>query len=229
MDINCEKIVEKYLLIQNPLYAFNFPISVLCAIILFGCAKAFKWSDNSYVNQILIPILGLLLTMVLIDIISKMMISNEEKSKLVILCKQWMHDPKIKNNLKINKTINMDTIANYKLENFSNDDNIIKKKFIENINKYNESNNINLNNKQNIVESPISEIPNINPSPLEYSPNGEACIENSNCCNLCSGQNKNPCNIVAPIPGPQWMPESAEYVQNKLVNNDYTPSKCQIK
>ena len=65
MELNCKEIVERYLLNQNPLYAFSFPIAILVAIIFFGVAKAYKWSDNSYVNQLLIPILALLLTMVL--------------------------------------------------------------------------------------------------------------------------------------------------------------------
>lgn len=229
MDINCNEIVEKYLLIQNPLYAFSFPISILFAIIIFGVAKAYKWSTNSYINQILIPILAFLLSMVIIDIISKIMISKNEKSKLIMLCKQWMHDPNVKNNVV--KDINMDIVANYKVENFSNDNNELKQKLINKI-KQVENNtvndNLNLNTLQNNVENPIAEIHNISPFPLNAKPNGNICIENSNCCNLCSGTNDNPCNVITPIPGPQWMPESAEAVQNRLVNNNYTTSKCPI-
>ena len=62
MDINCEQVAEKYLLNQNPLYAFSFPLSILIAIIVFGISKAYELSDNSYINQILVPILALLLT-----------------------------------------------------------------------------------------------------------------------------------------------------------------------
>ena len=93
-----------------------------------------------------------------------------------------------------------------------------------------------MNNKQNNqqsnnvgVESLLDEIPNMSPFPLESHPNGNMCIQNSNNCNLCSGSNQNPDNLVAPIPGPQWMPQSAEYVQNRLVNNNYSASVCPIK
>lgn len=227
MDLNCEKIVEKYLLIQNPLYSFNFPISILLAIILFGVAKAYKWSDNSYVNQILIPILGFLLSMVIIDAISRMMISKEEMSKLLMLCKQWQHDPKVKGHPEEIKKINMDIISNYKIENFSNETEELKKKLINKIND--EKKNIEPKLNSNSVEIPLAQIPNINPSPLNAKPDGNICIENSDCCNLCSGTNENPCNIIAPIPGPQWMPQSAEAVQNRLVNNDYTMARCPIK
>lgn len=226
MEINCDKIVEKYLLIQNPLYSFSFPISILVSIIVFGIAKAYKWSNNSYINQILIPILALLLTMVLLDIISRMMISKDEKIKLTQLCKQWMHDPSSK---KLNKLIDMNEISKYKVENFTGDN--IKENEFEHKNgdkneHKKEHNKEFFYQEKNDVESPIAEIPHLSPFPLSYKKNGELCIEDSNGCNLCSGSGKNPYNLVAPIPGPQWLPQSAEAVQNRLVNNDYTKSKC---
>jgi len=124
MEINCEKIVEEYLLNKNPLYTFSFPLALLIAIIMFGIAKARKWSENSYINQILIPILAFLGTMVLIDIISRAMISGEEKDILIKKCKIWMHDPDVKNNPMLNKMIDMNSVINYNedayIENFTN-------------------------------------------------------------------------------------------------------------
>jgi len=46
------------------------------------------------------------------------------------------------------------------------------------------------------------------------------------CVPLCSGYSKNPCNIVAPIPGPQWQVQNAATVQRRLKEQDYTPSRC---
>jgi hypothetical protein len=60
MNINCEKIVESFLLNKNPLYVFNFPISLIISIIVFGFATTNKWSNNSYILQILIPIVVLI-------------------------------------------------------------------------------------------------------------------------------------------------------------------------
>ncbi len=229
MDINCEKIVEKYLLIQNPLYAFSFPISILVAIIVFGIAKAYKWSNNSYVNQILIPIVALLVSMVLLDLISRMMISREDKIKLSHLCKIWMHDPVVKGNRKMIQNMDMNMIANYRVENFTAD---VPNKVV-NTSRPEVSRELTRQIKSNIdnnnVEPVIDEIPRVSPFPLENKPNGMMCIQNSNGCNLCSGSGQNPDNIVAPIPGPQWMPQSAESVQNRLMNNMYTPSTCPIK
>jgi hypothetical protein len=241
MDFNCEKIVENYLLNKNPLYTFRFPISILVAIVFFGLSKAYNWSDNSYINQILIPVLTFFLTMVLLDFISRMMISKNEKDKLVKVCKLWMHDPSVKNHPILSKMVDMDAVSQYKpkiesftnikkVENFTINDNIynfdlkmdnnesireeIKNKVLE------ERKNISVEN----VENPISEIPNISPSPLEFKKENSLCIEPSGPYNLCSGSNSNPYNLVAPIPGPQWLPQSAETVQNLLKNNDYSKS-----
>ena len=64
MEIDCDAIVERYLLIKNPIYTFSFPISILLAIIVFGIMKAYNYSDNTYINQILIPFTTLLVSMV---------------------------------------------------------------------------------------------------------------------------------------------------------------------
>lgn len=205
MNISCEQIVEKYLLRQNPLYAFNFPISLLIAIIIFGISKAFEWSSNSYVIQILIPILAFLLSMVAIDLLSKVMINKTTYNNMLNTCKLWSTDKK--NNFEHFKNEYIENNEN----NEDNEEFINSHKIVENI---------------NIVENPIESISNLKPYPIEsINENNAKCIENSNCCNLCSGTN-NPCKIIAPIPGPQWMPQTAETVQNNLKNQIYTPGKC---
>lgn len=210
MELNCEQIVESYLLNKNPLYAFRFPLSILISIIVFGISKAYKWSENSYINQILIPILSFLLSMVLLDIISRFMISHNETVELLQLCKLWMYDSPIPsvenfgiqdNNYSFNMEDNKEELKNKILEER-------KKIYIEN------------------VENPISKISNMSPYPLEYNKEKGMCIEKSGSCNLCSGSNSNPSNLIAPIPGPQWLPQTAETVQNRLKNNEYTEGRC---
>ena len=34
-------------------------------------------------------------------------------------------------------------------------------------------------------------------------------MPNDPCQSLCSGSGQIPCNVVAPVPGPQWQPQSA--------------------
>ncbi len=225
MNINCETIIEKYLLNQNPLYAFSFPLALLVAIIIFGISKAYKWSENSYINQILIPILAFLLTMVVIDVISRMMIKKEEKMRLVELCKTLLSNGS-KDHPLLNKIMNNVKEKSY-IESFTIQDNQIHNNLISDKKEANK--NIVVNSSKNMPIDPICEIPNISPYPLNANSNGNSCIQNSNCCSLCSPTNDNPCNIIAPIPGPQWLPSNAETVQNNLKNNIYTPSKCIIK
>lgn len=209
MNINCKEVAERHLLNQNPLYTLSFPLSLLIAIIIFGMAKAYNWSSNSYINQILIPILSFLIVMVILDVISRCMISNDERNKIISECKSWGK--------------NSPPPSNYPIENFStmmNSEDILNEKV---------DNKLEVKKENYNVTFPISEIPNIFPSPLESKPTGDKCLQNSNCCSLCSGSDSNPCNIIAPIPGPQWIPQSAKAVQERLVKNDYTKAVCNFK
>ena len=74
---------------------------------------------------------------------------------------------------------------------------------------------------------------NMEYQPVQQGPNqdspGSMCLLGTNeCTPLCSGDTTNPCNIVAPIPGPNWQVQSAESVQNRLSKGLYTPSKCPL-
>ena len=234
MEFNCKEIVERYLLNQNPLYAFSFPIAILVAIIVFGISKAYTWSDNSYINQILIPILSLLLTMVFIDIISRLMISIEQKNKLLELCKLWMHDPSVKNNPILSKMIDMDLVAVYDgniKEKFTiqdnNIDNLSKNNEVEfekiSKNLYDTQENVHIEN----VNFSISEMKNIHPYPIDFNNIIESSVEGvTNKLSIISEPGINLNGIVAPIPGPQWLPQSAESIQNRLKDDQYTPEKC---
>lgn len=202
MNINCKELAERYLLNQNPLYTLSFPISILFAIVIFGMAKAFKWSSNSYINQILIPILSLLLMMVILDIISRTMISPMERNNLIHQCRSSKSKP---------------------IENFSS---LI---LPEEMPQYKKDAIIEAREAVYSIDGPISPLSNIIPYPLESKPLGEMCIQNSNCCGLCSGSGSNPCNLIAPIPGPQWLPQSAKTVQERMAKNEYTAPVCNFK
>jgi hypothetical protein len=249
--MNCEKIVESFLLNKNPLYIFSFPISLIISIIVFGFATNNKWSSNSYILQILIPIVVLLLSMVSLDMISRMMISFDEKDRLMKLCNLWMHNPNVRNNPILNNIQNADmdliSLYNGKIEGFENNgnvqgdptlmvnplaekDNSIKGNEI----KDNMTNGF-INDQNKLIEEIDSigandEKSSLTPAPIDYESNQSSmCIEKSNSCSLCSGSNSNPSNLVAPVPGPQWIPQTAEYVQQRLKNNDYTKAKCTMK
>jgi hypothetical protein len=245
MEIDCHSLVERYLLLKNPLYTFNFPIAILVAIIVFGYSKAYKFSDNSYINQILIPIVALLLCMVFLDMISRAMISESDKERLSKLCGSWLNDPKNKNRLLKENSINMAEIEEYDghIESFVSNDNensqedISQKKAI-----YASSNKITFEDKEifdkvktkfimnnNIKNNVLGINPKFVKKPIIPQPSNEIeCVGNdqSNECHLCSGMEMNPNNLVAPIAGPTWLPQSAESVQNRLKNGNYTAGKC---
>jgi hypothetical protein len=249
--MHCEKIVESFLLNKNPLYIFSFPISLIISIIVFGIATNNKWSSNSYILQILIPILVLLLSMVCLDMISRMMISESEKDRLMKLCNLWMHNPNVKNNPILNNIqradIDLISLYNGKIEGFENNGNVQRDPTLmvnplaekDKSNKGNEikddMNNVFINTQNKLIEeidtiAANDEASSLNPSQIDYEPNQSSiCIEKSNSCSLCSGSGSNPSNIVAPIPGPQWMPQTSEHVQQRLKNNDYTKATCSMK
>ena len=52
------------------------------------------------------------------------------------------------------------------------------------------------------------------------------CLLGNGCGVLCSGTGVNNCNVVAPVPGPQWQPQSARTVQRRLNNGQYVPRVC---
>jgi hypothetical protein len=249
--MNCEKIVESFLLNKNPLYIFSFPISLIISIIVFGFATNNKWSSNSYILQILIPIVVLLLSMVSLDMISRMMISSDEKDRLMKLCNLWMHNPNVRNNPILNNIQNADldliSLYNGKIEGFENNGNVQGDPTLR-VNPLAEKDNsikgneikdnttkVFINTQNKLIEEIDSigandEKSSLTPSPIDYESNQSSmCIEKSNSCSLCSGSNSNPSNVVAPVPGPQWIPQTAEYVQQRLKNNDYTKAKCTMK
>jgi len=86
MNSNCKEIAQKQILNKNPFYAFNLPIALLVAIIVFGLVTNNKLFKNSYIVQIIIPVLTFLLTIVIIEIVSRNMISKEDKKNIILAC-----------------------------------------------------------------------------------------------------------------------------------------------
>ena len=236
MDLNCKDIAEKHILNKNPIYAFNFPISLLFAIFVFGMICSNKISKNSYIIQIVIPILAFLLSMVIIDMISRNMISHEEQQKIIEECS--IINKKYNMPFTDNQTESLNPekfVNNHLLEEES--DEIHNETHNEpqyNMNEdsvQNSSEDIDSENVHHIVpsnEMPSDDFTSLQPYPIEFKDMKQSvCEEPSNNGNLCSGsQNSNPDNLVTATPGPQWMPQTAEAVQNRLKNNDYTKARC---
>ncbi len=269
MDFCSEKMIENYLLYKNPLYAFRFPIALLFGIFFYGYMEMKKWSTNSYINQLLIPIASILVVMVLLDMIARMMISKEEKKRLMLLCKMFKNRPIMKM-MKNMSHMDLSMIENYQgeleIEGFENEsDSMDESKESKEMpdtteqkdDKKQKDEEKEKENKETFANHVMSNSSTVRPqigAPMGYFENQEfvdfsnnalayhvepqhlnskpvmnsKCIQNSDCCNLCSGMGDNPCNIVAPVPGPQWLPQTAAAKQNELKNNQYSSSLCPI-
>jgi hypothetical protein len=264
MDLCSEKVVEKYLLYKNPLYAFRFPIALLVGIFLFGYFEMKKVSDNSYINQILIPIASILFVMVIIDMVCRTMISSSEKDRLMKLCKLFKAHPLMKG-----KAMDMNVIDKYdgKLDGYVQQENsqvhpqleiqelnLKKIKMIPDMSRpipqtmegeEEEKEEVEGFSNQEMRSRPqVAQPMDIPMNQMMFEPKDDQmfnvevprnlpskkyqgmCIQPSDCCNLCSGSNDNPCNVVTAIPGPQWMPKTAMAKQEELKNGIYTPGRC---
>ena len=233
MEIDCEAIIDRYLLIKNPVYTFSFPISVLISIIVFGFIKAYKYSDNSYINQILIPLAALLVSMVFIDLLSRALISKDEKERLKKLCSSYMNDPNKLKMIMRQKALNMEDVEKYngKIDGFVNNNNeqYIKENNVPSLEDRAKLSNVHIydNVSTKFIDNP-SFMPK-NPEPKGYFPKNKIeCVGDTQTYegNLCSGMDDKPKELVASVPGPQWLPQNAETVQKRLVTNNYTKNKC---
>lgn len=234
MEIDCDALVQRYLLIKNPVYTFNFPISILVAIIVFGLMKAYKVSDNSYINQILIPISALLVSMVVIDMLSRALINKDEHMRLKKLCLSYMNDPSKRRRMMKDKILNMFDVEKYDgtiEDGFTNQNNeqvldeitmnpLENKQIKKGVHIYDKITTTFLENK-NLMSDKKGIVGTFPKDKI-------MCVGNTKSTNgqLCSGSDSNPGNILAPIPGPQWLPQDASTVQRRLSTNNFTKNRC---
>ncbi len=90
MENECRKIAQSFLLYQNPLYTFSFPIALICGIVVYGICVSMKCSSNSYILQILIPILTIFIVTLSIDFISKSRIDQNKLNHFTKVCSSYL-------------------------------------------------------------------------------------------------------------------------------------------
>jgi len=239
---NCEEIVEKYLLFENPIYTFSLPISILFGIIIFGVVKAYDLFKNSYINQLLIPLASIFIIMVLIDIISKNIIPYNKKNNLIRDCKKWK-ESKLQNieNFGTDSSVyrkedNVDFDEDDDEEDEDDEDEEDDDNEKEDDDNEKEDKSNNFYDPNHVIDNNYAEkykfnyedISNtsLNPASIVFNEYKGECILPTTDCSFCSGGELPPKNIVTAIPGPQWMPQSAAAVQEKLKSGNYTPGKC---
>lgn len=251
--MNCEKIVESYLLNKSPLNHFKYLIALLGSIMMFIYVIN-VYDFNQYTEQIIIPLLTFIVILIIIDVLTKLMINKVDKDRLIKQCQLWLNDPNTQKNPRFKDNngllfVNMLAVENYSgmIEGFDNQDNIqsapdvidnnnvvidTKKEnddntpthFINNDSPQPHNDNVQVHH---ILESGDSLLRNKAPFGTESSDvnQKESCLFDTTCGSICSTKNtKAPC--VAPIPGPQWQPQSAQSVQQRLKNQNYTKNTC---
>lgn len=83
---NCESLVKSYLLYQNPLYVYSFPIALIVAIVMYGICSTMKWCQNSYVAQIIVPVFTIFVVIWIIDALANSMVDRREMDEMMGVC-----------------------------------------------------------------------------------------------------------------------------------------------
>jgi hypothetical protein len=226
-SLQCNDAIDLYLLNKN-IISKNRNIIALIISLVF--AEYVKLTKNNIINGFIVPICIYILCIILLNICLPIIISNNERKMLKEKCMLWINDPDNKN---INKNIillNFNDIKNYVKthETYENNDlsnNNSNNNDLSNINDlYNNNsnnsdtsnNNNNLNNNDisnNNLNEKFTASEDINLHNTEKSTFTKKILQKIN---------------LKPIPGPQWIPRSAEATQNRLNNGIYVPAYCNL-
>ena len=255
-QMNCSSEMSKYLMNNNIAYRLRIPISVLIAIVVSVFMKKASSINNFLIAHVLIPIGVFLIIWFIIDVSVRNTISKDKLRELEDRCENVMNTNVGEDILNLRKEQNdMKKILNpqQQQENMTSNTEIeteietvhnvadyistdkhhlksinqepIEKKQIKNTvssvdeDKYGHENSNYLNGVRRYYS-------NVNKESNEDH-ESECLGGDDRCSPLCSGSGK--CNLVAPIPGPQWRVQKAATVQNRMNHNVYTEASCPIR
>jgi len=74
----------------------------------------------------------------------------------------------------------------------------------------------------NYVRAVADNAVNVENNGVNMAPDEACALGCANSGQLCPGVSRVPPGMVAPMPGPQWQPQSAEFVHRRLKNKNYT-------
>ena len=237
----CSEIAKFTLMVENPIYKFRFFISLFIATL---CCCLLPTSNK--VLYVIIFNIVCVFCYYIIDIYTSKNIQDEKLTELIDRCNTERNVKKENFGMKLDQLLfeNVNEKPN-KILNDSESDNFNKRAEIslknveeqfanpytdDNKNSYQGTLSINsLKNEPGAFESTYEMIqtPHLKSPPKQVDPNG--CLLGKDKCNpLCSGSNSNPCGLQTPSPGPQWQPQMANTVQERLNNNSYVPNYCPL-
>ena len=208
INFNCNEIL--YNNINNSIIQrIKLPLTLLITLLL-----AFYLNKDDKINYVIkyfVPILVFIFIFHLLDRITIQIYNNQEMRNIIKECKTNKHN--------INSIIKYANIEDIK---------IMKDNYNNNIETFNtNSNNINDNDDNYDNDENVFNKSKLNPLEIEVkqTDNDNCLLGKDSCSILCSG-NQNNCNVVAPIPGPQWQVKRAHTVQEEINNNQFTKNKC---
>ena len=254
--MNCRSKMNKYLMNKNTAYRLRIPISFLLAILVSVFMMKASSINNFFIAHVLIPIATFLIVWFAIDVGVRNSISKEKLHLMEERCERMNQSKQIENfdtprivqedpNVSDNNIEEKETQE--KVQNLHNyissdshhlKDNTDESPSEDKINRCNSSQkdedkyaNPNINNG-NQIKRYYSNFPLGNTYPpisrIKSSTDSGCLLGKDDCSPLCSGTGKNSCNIVAPVPGPQWQVQRASTVQNRLNKNIFVPSTCPL-
>lgn len=232
---HCSDIAKFTLMVENSLFEYRFQISLASIFMSFLLLKGI--SRNSIISIIVSLIIGFIVYYGIEMYVSKS-IDNNRLTELVERC-QAENNVKKENfkcqlrDLEFEDTSkNPVNVLSKKEEDYFNERGSVslevankakgEKTFRESIGVESFSNPASIQSTYEILENaPV-------PSP-EGQVGRDGCLLGKDNCNpLCSGSNQNPCNLHVATPGPQWQPQRAETVQNRLNNGLFVPAQCPL-
>lgn len=257
-QMNCSSEMSKYLMNNNIAYRLRIPISVLIAIVVSVFMKKASSINNFLIAHVLIPIGVFLIIWFIIDVSVRNTLSKDKLRELEDRCENVMNTnvggdilnlrreqnemtklltpQKEQENMTSNTEIETEIETVHNVADYISTDKHhlksinqepIEKKQIKNTvssvdeDKYGHENSNYLNGVRRYYS-------NVNKESKEDH-ESECLGGDDRCSPLCSGSGKNPCNLVAPIPGPQWQVQKAATVQNRMNHNVYTEAYCHIR
>jgi hypothetical protein len=232
---NCSDIAKLILMVENPIYKHRLIISLLTSVLLsyFIIIKFLKVSKEILVMLVIVGTFGL---HQLIEFLLSKFIDEDKLNDLVNKCSEVQKENFLNklDNLKFEnpKDKPSDVLDEKQRMDFNKRVAISLETINKNINK-----NIS-DSKDDVSEkftnpSPFDstfqkiETPPL-PSPPAQVTNEDCLLGKDNCNPLCSGSAQNPCNLQTPSPGPQWQPQNATAVQNRLTNGQFVPNFCPL-
>lgn len=245
---NCSEIAKFTLMVENPLFKYRFFACLLISTLF--CLLVPSSSKILYV--IIFNIVGIL-SYYGIEIYTTKTIEQDKLTELIDRCNTEKNVKKENYITKLKDLMSEDvekkpiSVLNEEQQKDFEERGSISLESVKNNEKNKESfeNSYNIDNStndfQNIISSKsFKNIPAVFEStyemiqspPLPNPPsqvNKDGCLLSKDMCNpICSGNNENPCNLQTPSPGPQWQPQSASTVQDRLNNGKFVPNFCTI-